>query len=93
MCRYAEDCAIVMAAIAKPDDRDLSVQDIPFNAILNEAQEMIASYDSQKMKVLPIKLYKDVLNSPPWIQNIQYLRYGDYPAVQDIIKELIRLAT
>ncbi len=31
MCRYAEDCAIVLAAIAKPDDRDLSVQDVPFN--------------------------------------------------------------
>ena len=31
MCRYAEDCALVMAAIAKQDDRDLSVQDIPFN--------------------------------------------------------------
>jgi len=31
MCRYAEDCALVMAAISKPDDRDLSVQDIPFN--------------------------------------------------------------
>lgn len=31
MCRYAEDCAIVLSAIAKPDDRDLSVQDIPFN--------------------------------------------------------------
>src|SRR5262245_500219 len=31
MCRYAEDCALVMAAIARPDDRDLSVQDIPFN--------------------------------------------------------------
>lgn len=60
---------------------------------VHEAQEMIASYDSQKMKVLPIKLYKDVLNSPPWIQNIQYLRYSDYPGVQDIIKELIRLAT
>ena len=31
MCRYAEDCALVMQAIAKPDDRDMSVQDIPFN--------------------------------------------------------------
>jgi Asp-tRNA(Asn)/Glu-tRNA(Gln) amidotransferase A subunit family amidase len=31
MCRYAEDCALVMAVISKPDDRDLSVQDIPFN--------------------------------------------------------------
>jgi Asp-tRNA(Asn)/Glu-tRNA(Gln) amidotransferase A subunit family amidase len=31
MCRYAEDCALVMSAISRPDDRDLSVQDIPFN--------------------------------------------------------------
>lgn len=31
MCRYAEDCALVLHAIAKPDDQDLSVQDIPFN--------------------------------------------------------------
>jgi Asp-tRNA(Asn)/Glu-tRNA(Gln) amidotransferase A subunit family amidase len=31
MCRYAEDCALVMSAIARPDDRDLTVQDIPFN--------------------------------------------------------------
>ncbi len=31
MCRSVEDCALVMNAIARPDDRDLSVQDIPFN--------------------------------------------------------------
>lgn len=31
MCRYAEDCAIVMQAIAKPDGRDMSVSDLPFN--------------------------------------------------------------
>ncbi|HEX3747983.1 MAG TPA: amidase [Bryobacteraceae bacterium] len=31
LCRYAEDCALVMSVIAKPDDRDLSVADIPFN--------------------------------------------------------------
>lgn len=31
MCRYAEDCAIVMAAIAKPDGCDLSVAEVPFN--------------------------------------------------------------
>jgi Asp-tRNA(Asn)/Glu-tRNA(Gln) amidotransferase A subunit family amidase len=31
MCRYAEDCALVLSAISKQDDRDLSVQDIPFN--------------------------------------------------------------
>jgi len=31
LCRYSEDCALVMSAIAKPDDRDMSVSDIPFN--------------------------------------------------------------
>lgn len=31
LCRYAEDCALVMSAIAKPDDRDMSVSEIPFN--------------------------------------------------------------
>ncbi|HSG00767.1 MAG TPA: amidase, partial [Vicinamibacterales bacterium] len=31
MCRYAEDCALVMQAIAKPDGRDMSVSDAPFN--------------------------------------------------------------
>jgi len=31
MCRYAEDCAVVMSAIAKPDGKDLSVSEIPFN--------------------------------------------------------------
>lgn len=31
MCRYAEDCAMVMGAIARPDGRDLSVSEIPFN--------------------------------------------------------------
>ena len=31
LCRYAEDCAVVMSVVAKPDGRDLSVSDIPFN--------------------------------------------------------------
>ena len=31
LCRYAEDCALVMHAIARPDDRDLSVSEIPFH--------------------------------------------------------------
>jgi Asp-tRNA(Asn)/Glu-tRNA(Gln) amidotransferase A subunit family amidase len=31
LCRYAEDCAVVMSAIARPDGRDLSVSEIPFN--------------------------------------------------------------
>ena len=31
ICRYAEDCAIVMQTIARPDGRDMSVSDVPFN--------------------------------------------------------------
>jgi Asp-tRNA(Asn)/Glu-tRNA(Gln) amidotransferase A subunit family amidase len=31
ICRHAEDCAIVLQAIAKLDGRDMSVSDIPFN--------------------------------------------------------------
>lgn len=30
-CRYAEDCALVMQAIARPDGRDMSVTELPFN--------------------------------------------------------------
>ena len=31
LCRTVEDCAVVMSVIAKPDGRDLSVSDVPFN--------------------------------------------------------------
>jgi Asp-tRNA(Asn)/Glu-tRNA(Gln) amidotransferase A subunit family amidase len=31
MCRSVEDCALVLKAIHGPDDRDLAVQDVPFN--------------------------------------------------------------
>ena len=31
ICRHVEDCAIVFKAIARPDDNDASVLDIPFN--------------------------------------------------------------
>jgi Asp-tRNA(Asn)/Glu-tRNA(Gln) amidotransferase A subunit family amidase len=31
LCRSAEDCALVLSAIARPDGRDLSVVDVPVN--------------------------------------------------------------
>ena len=31
MCRSVEDCALVLDAIQGPDERDLSVQNVPFN--------------------------------------------------------------
>jgi Asp-tRNA(Asn)/Glu-tRNA(Gln) amidotransferase A subunit family amidase len=43
ICRYAEDTAIVMQAIARPDGRDMSVSDVPFN--------WDARFDIRKLKV------------------------------------------
>ena len=43
LCRYVEDCAVVMSAIAKPDNRDLSVAEIPFN--------WNARFDVKKLRV------------------------------------------
>jgi Asp-tRNA(Asn)/Glu-tRNA(Gln) amidotransferase A subunit family amidase len=44
MCRYAEDCAMVMSVVAKPDGRDMSISDIPFN--WNPAR-----YDLKKIRI------------------------------------------
>jgi Asp-tRNA(Asn)/Glu-tRNA(Gln) amidotransferase A subunit family amidase len=43
ICRYAEDCAIVMQVIARPDGRDMSVSDVPFN--------WNAAFDIKRLKV------------------------------------------
>src|SRR5437867_1255601 len=56
ICRYAEDCAIVMQAIAKPDGRDMSVSDIPFN--------WNAQLDVKKLRVGYIKESFDELTNP-----------------------------
>ena len=56
ICRYAEDCAIVMQAIAKPDGRDMSVSDMPFN--------WNAQLDIKKLKVGYIKeSFDDLTNA------------------------------
>ena len=55
ICRYAEDCAIVMQAIAKPDGRDMSVSDVPFN--------WNAQLDVKKLRVGYIKESFDELTN------------------------------
>ena len=55
ICRYAEDCAIVMQAIAKPDGRDMSVSDVPFN--------WNAQLDIKKLRVGYIKESFDELTN------------------------------
>jgi Asp-tRNA(Asn)/Glu-tRNA(Gln) amidotransferase A subunit family amidase len=61
ICRYAEDCAIVMQAIAKPDGRDMSVSEIPFN--------WNAQLDVKKLRVGIIKESFDELTTTPVKEN------------------------
>lgn len=56
MCRYAEDTAIVMQAIARPDGRDMSVSDVPFN--------WNAQTDIRKLRVGYIKESFDEITNP-----------------------------
>ncbi len=55
-CRYAEDCALVMQAIAKPDGRDMSVSDLPFN--------WSAGLDVRTLKVGILQASFDELTEP-----------------------------
>jgi len=64
ICRYAEDCAIVMQAIAKPDGRDMSVSDIPFN--------WNALHDIKKLRVGYIKESFDELTNASAKQNAEH---------------------
>jgi Asp-tRNA(Asn)/Glu-tRNA(Gln) amidotransferase A subunit family amidase len=63
ICRYAEDCAIVMQAIAKPDGRDMSVSDVPFN--------WDATLDVRKLRVGIIKESFDEITNPAAKDNAQ----------------------
>ncbi len=65
ICRYAEDCAIVLQAIAKPDGRDMSVSDIPFN--------WNAQLDVRKLRVGYIKESFDELTNADAKQNAQHV--------------------
>jgi Asp-tRNA(Asn)/Glu-tRNA(Gln) amidotransferase A subunit family amidase len=63
ICRYAEDCAIVMREIARPDGRDMSVSDIPFN--------WNAHLDVRKLRVGYIKESFDELTNASAKQNAE----------------------
>jgi Asp-tRNA(Asn)/Glu-tRNA(Gln) amidotransferase A subunit family amidase len=65
ICRYAEDCAIVMQAIAKPDGRDMSVSDAPFN--------WDAQVDVKKLRVGIIRESFDDLSNEDAKRNAQQL--------------------
>ena len=56
MCRYAEDCAVVMSVIAHPDGQDLSVSEMPFN--------WNAHLDIRKLRVGVLKAGFDEVHEP-----------------------------
>jgi Asp-tRNA(Asn)/Glu-tRNA(Gln) amidotransferase A subunit family amidase len=56
ICRYAEDTAIVMQAIAKPDGRDMSVTEVPFN--------WNAQFDIRKLRVGILQHSFDDISDP-----------------------------
>jgi Asp-tRNA(Asn)/Glu-tRNA(Gln) amidotransferase A subunit family amidase len=63
ICRYAEDCAIVMQAVARPDGRDMSVSDLPFN--------WNAQLDVRKLRVGIIQPSFDEITNPVAKANAQ----------------------
>ena len=63
ICRYAEDCAIVMQAIARPDGRDMSVSDAPFN--------WDAQFDVRKLRVGILQESFDTLSNDDATRNAQ----------------------
>jgi Asp-tRNA(Asn)/Glu-tRNA(Gln) amidotransferase A subunit family amidase len=62
MCRYVEDCAVVMQAIAKPDGQDLAVTELPF--------QWDAQRDFKKLRIgFFEEAFADKDRNPEWIQN------------------------
>jgi Asp-tRNA(Asn)/Glu-tRNA(Gln) amidotransferase A subunit family amidase len=62
MCRYVEDCAVVMAAITPPDDIDLAMPGIPFNW---DAQK-----DWRQLRIGYLAdAFADTDRNPDWIAN------------------------
>jgi Asp-tRNA(Asn)/Glu-tRNA(Gln) amidotransferase A subunit family amidase len=64
LCRTGEDCAVVFNAICKPDGKDLSVADIPFN--------WNAKLDAKTLRVGYLKDgFDESEKSPDWKANEQ----------------------
>lgn len=60
---------------------------------MHEVQQMMAMKDSKALKLYPVKLYADPINPPPFLGSLQYMRVADYPSVDEMVKEIVRLGT
>lgn len=71
----------------------LSFSYIKSGNCIHEAQQMVAHLDSKKMKLFPIKLYSEQLDLPDFFGMTQYLRAVDYPNINDLVGEIVRLSS
>jgi hypothetical protein len=56
----------------------------------HEAQEMIALRDSDKMAVIPLKLYEEDIERPTWMRSRQYMHYYKYADIKELVDRIIR---
>jgi hypothetical protein len=56
---------------------------------LHEGRELMALRDAGKVIVVPIKLCRDPLELPLWMQDTQYLRLWDYAGPEEAIEAMI----
>ncbi|MCC5021639.1 MAG: amidase [Candidatus Synoicihabitans palmerolidicus] len=62
ICRYVEDCAVVIQAITPPDSLDLAMQDIPFN--------WDATADWRNLRIGYLEdAFADTDRNPAWIRH------------------------
>lgn len=57
---------------------------------VHEAQEMIALRDSNKISVIPLKLYEEKIETPSWMRSRQYMHYYDYPDVKSLVDKIVK---
>jgi hypothetical protein len=57
----------------------------------HEARSVIAARDGGKMTMIPIKLGREEMVSPPWLTDIQYLRAWEHADSNAIVERIIKL--
>ena len=59
---------------------------------MHEAMQMVANFDSRKIKLIPVKLYDENLQLPEFFESLQYLRRSQFSTTAALVKRIIDLA-
>ena len=57
---------------------------------LHEAQEIVALRDAGKLRFLPLKLYDEEFEMPPWIRATQYARLTDMKSPSEVASMIVK---